>query len=98
MLRVVYHTDQVRRGPTAPWNGVSIHTCALLALDDFGLKPLPPSGPEDLYDIINERFLARTSERGYLVWTPKAGTQTTPKMPRSDLSAWAFLIVVDVQF
>ncbi len=66
---------------------------ALLALDDFGLKPLPPSGPEDLYDIINERFLARTSERGYLVWTPKAGTQTTPKMPRSDLSAWAFLIV-----
>lgn len=28
----------------------------LLVIDDFGLKPLPPSGPADLYDIINERY------------------------------------------
>ena len=28
----------------------------LLILDDFGLKPLSPPGPEDLYDIINERY------------------------------------------
>jgi DNA replication protein DnaC len=28
----------------------------LLILDDFGLKPLPPAGPGDLYDVINERY------------------------------------------
>lgn len=28
----------------------------LLILDDFGLKPLQPPGPEDLYDIISERY------------------------------------------
>ena len=27
----------------------------LLVVDDFGLKPLPPSGPADLYDIIKPR-------------------------------------------
>ena len=27
----------------------------LLILDDFGLKPINPPGPEDLYDVINER-------------------------------------------
>jgi DNA replication protein DnaC len=28
----------------------------LLIIDDFGLKPLPPSGPSDMYDVINERY------------------------------------------
>ena len=28
---------------------------ALLVIDDFGLKPLPPTGPVDLYDVINGR-------------------------------------------
>ena len=28
----------------------------LLILDDFGLKPIPAPGPEDLYDVINERY------------------------------------------
>lgn len=28
----------------------------LLIIDDFGLKPLPPSGPSDLYDVINDRY------------------------------------------
>jgi DNA replication protein DnaC len=28
----------------------------LLILDDFGLKPLRESSPEDMYDIINERY------------------------------------------
>jgi DNA replication protein DnaC len=28
----------------------------LLVLDDFGLKPLPPSGPADLYDLIDDRY------------------------------------------
>jgi len=36
----------------------------LLILDDFGLKPLSGSGPEDLYDVIAERY-----ERGSLLLT-----------------------------
>lgn len=28
----------------------------LLVLDDFGLKPLTPPGPEDLYDVIKHRY------------------------------------------
>jgi DNA replication protein DnaC len=36
----------------------------LLILDDFGLKPILPPGPEDLYDIINERY-----ERGSILLT-----------------------------
>jgi DNA replication protein DnaC len=28
----------------------------LLVLDDFGLKPLPPQGPADFYDVICERY------------------------------------------
>jgi len=36
----------------------------LLILDDFGLKPLLPPAPSDLYDVINERY-----ERGSLLLT-----------------------------
>lgn len=36
----------------------------LLVLDDFGLKPLPPSGAVDLYDVLNERY-----ERGSIILT-----------------------------
>jgi DNA replication protein DnaC len=36
----------------------------ILVIDDFGLKPMPPSGPSDMYDIINERY-----ERGSIVLT-----------------------------
>ena len=44
----------------------------LLILDDFGLKPLVPPGPEDLYDIINERYetgsILLTSNRAPTEW------------------------------
>jgi DNA replication protein DnaC len=30
--------------------------CDLLVIDDFALKPLASPGPEDLYDVINERY------------------------------------------
>lgn len=44
----------------------------LLILDDFGLKPLMPPGPEDLYDIINERYeqgsIMLTSNRAPAEW------------------------------
>lgn len=44
----------------------------LLVLDDFGLKPLRPPGPEDLYDVINERYerasIMLTSNRAASEW------------------------------
>jgi DNA replication protein DnaC len=44
----------------------------LLILDDFGLKPIQPPGPEDLYDVINERYERRsillTSNRAPNEW------------------------------
>ena len=44
----------------------------LLILDDFGLKPLTPPAPEDLYDIINERYekgsIMLTSNRAPAEW------------------------------
>jgi (E)-4-hydroxy-3-methylbut-2-enyl-diphosphate synthase len=44
----------------------------LLVLDDFGLKPLSPPGPEDLYDVINERYekgsILLTSNRAPAEW------------------------------
>lgn len=44
----------------------------LLVLDDFGLKPLRPPGPEDLYDVVNERYertsILLTSNRDRSEW------------------------------
>jgi DNA replication protein DnaC len=39
-------------------------TCDLLILDDFGLLPLTPTGVDDLYEIIRQRY-----ERGSLILT-----------------------------
>jgi len=45
----------------------------LLILDDFGLKPIQPPGPEDLYDVINERYehgsILLTSNRAPSEWS-----------------------------
>ena len=42
------------------------------SLDDFGLKALRPPGPEDLYDVINDRYekasIALTSNRDRSEW------------------------------
>lgn len=44
----------------------------LLVIDDFGLKPLPSTGPADLYDVINERYekasILLTSNRAPAEW------------------------------
>jgi DNA replication protein DnaC len=49
----------------------------LLILDDFGLKPLRPPAPEDLYDVINERYelgsIALTSNRAPGEWPELLG-------------------------
>jgi DNA replication protein DnaC len=52
-------------------------TPALLVIDDFGLKPLPPMGPVDLYDVINGRYergsIALTSNRAPEEWAELFG-------------------------
>jgi len=49
----------------------------LLVIDDFGLKPMPPTGPVDLYDIISGRYesgaIALTSNRAPDEWTDLFG-------------------------
>ena len=49
----------------------------LLCLDDFGLKPVRAPGPEDLYDIIHERYeraaILLTSNRHPSVWAELFG-------------------------
>jgi len=49
----------------------------LLVIDDFGLKPLPPSGPADLYDVIAGRYerssIILTSNRAPAEWTELFG-------------------------
>jgi len=44
----------------------------LLVIDDFGLKPLHPPGPEDLYDVISQRYeqgsILLTSNRSPAEW------------------------------
>jgi len=49
----------------------------LLVLDDFGLKVLPPTGPDDIYDIIDGRYERRsivlTSNRAPEEWAQILG-------------------------
>lgn len=59
---------------------------ALLVLDDFGLKPLQPPAPEDLYDVINERY-----ERGSILLTSNRAPGEWPDLFRDPLLASAGL-------
>jgi DNA replication protein DnaC len=47
----------------------------LLVIDDFGLKPLPPTGPVDLYDVINGRY-----EKGSIVVTSNRAPTEWPEL------------------
>ena len=58
----------------------------LLVLDDFGLKPLHPPAPEDLYDVINERY-----ERGSIMLTSNRAVEEWPKLFGEPLLASAGL-------
>lgn len=58
----------------------------LLVLDDFGLKPLRPPEPEDLYDIINERY-----ERGSILLTSNRAPEEWPDLFGNPLLASAGL-------
>lgn len=59
---------------------------ALLVLDDFGLKPLRPPAPEDLYDLINERY-----ERGSILLTSHRAPAEWPELFGDPLLASAGL-------
>jgi DNA replication protein DnaC len=58
----------------------------LLVLDDFGLKPLHPPAPEDLYDIIHERY-----ERGSILLTSNRAPAEWPDLFGDPLLASAGL-------
>lgn len=58
----------------------------LLILDDFGLKSLPPPAPEDLYDVINERY-----EKGSILLTSNRAPAEWPEMFGNPLLASAAL-------
>lgn len=58
----------------------------LLILDDFGLKPIQPPGPEDLYDLINERY-----ERGSILLTSNRAPSEWPDLFLDPLLASAGL-------
>jgi DNA replication protein DnaC len=58
----------------------------LLVLDDFGLKPLRAPAPEDLYDVINERY-----ERGSILLTSNRAPEEWPDLFGNPLLASAGL-------
>jgi DNA replication protein DnaC len=58
----------------------------LLIIDDFGLKALPAHGPEDLYDIVNERY-----EKGSMIVTSNRAFSEWPDLFASPLLASAAL-------
>jgi DNA replication protein DnaC len=58
----------------------------LLVLDDFGLKPLRPPAPEDLYDVINGRY-----EQGSIVLTSNRALEEWPDLFTDPLLASAGL-------
>jgi DNA replication protein DnaC len=58
----------------------------LLILDDFGLKTIQPPGPEDLYDIINERY-----EKGSILLTSNRAPSEWPDIFLDPLLASAGL-------
>ena len=58
----------------------------LLILDDFGLRALRPPAPEDLYDVINERY-----ERGSIIVTSNRAPTEWPELFGNPLLASAGL-------
>jgi DNA replication protein DnaC len=58
----------------------------LLVIDDFGLKPLPATGPADLYDVINERY-----EKASIMLTSNRAPQEWPEIFGDPLLASAGL-------
>lgn len=58
----------------------------LLVIDDFGLKPMPPCGPADFYDVINARY-----EKASIVLTSNRAPEEWPELFGDPLLAGAGL-------
>jgi DNA replication protein DnaC len=73
----------------------------LLILDDFGLKPLTPPAPEDLYDIINERYekgsIMLTSNRAPAEWPDLFGNPLLASAGLDRLAHHAELLIITGQ-
>ena len=73
----------------------------LLILDDFGLKPLTPPAPEDLYDIINERYekgsILLTSNRAPSEWADLFGNPLLASAGLDRLAHHAEVVVIPGQ-
>lgn len=84
--RLLTHLQAGRADGTADRRLATFLKPHLLVIDDFGLKPLPPTGPADLYDVINERY-----ERGSIVLTSNRAPEEWPELFGDPLLASAGL-------
>ena len=84
--RMLGHLHGGRADGTYERRLLSYTRADLLILDDFGLKPLPPAGPEDFYEVINERY-----EHGALIVTSNRAFTEWPELFQSPLLASATL-------
>ena len=70
----------------------------LLVLDDFGLKALRPPGPEDLYDVINERYekasILLTSNRDRAEWPELFGEPLLASAALDRLTHGAYFVEI----
>lgn len=71
----------------------------LLVLDDFGLKPLRSPAPEDLYDVINERYesgsIMLTSNRSPSEWPALFGDPLLASAGLDRLAHAAEVLVIE---
>ncbi len=84
--RMLSHLNGGRADGTYERRLTAYVRCDLLILDDFGLKPLHPPGPEDFYEVINERY-----EKGSLIVTSNRAFSEWPDLFQSPLLASAAL-------
>jgi DNA replication protein DnaC len=84
--RMLQHLNGGRADGTLERRFQAYRRPELLILDDFGLKPLRPPAPEDLYDVINERY-----ERGSILVTSNRALEEWPDLFGNPLLASAGL-------
>jgi DNA replication protein DnaC len=73
--RLLTHIHAGRADGTAERRLAAYLRPHLLVIDDFGLKPLPPLGPSDMYDVINERY-----ERKSIILTSNRAPDEWPEL------------------
>jgi DNA replication protein DnaC len=84
--RMLQHLNGGRADGTLERRFQTYRRPELLILDDFGLKPLRTPAPEDLYDVINERY-----ERGSILVTSNRALEEWPDLFGNPLLASAGL-------